>query len=140
MEEEVSRRDFILGALPHIMECKILQQFEEAPPLSQEQTEDGGHLRMDKISHDCVGNSFDHAHHDGNFFPTTYLDPHGVKLILGKISFQGHMKFRNLICDDGSPHGRSTKMKSGRNHPQLVEWIWMGSKEQVSYLQIYDTR
>ena len=94
---------------------------------------------MDTISHDCVGHSLSHAHHDGRFFPTTYLDPHRVKLILRKIAFQGPMKCKKFIWDDGSSHGGSTKMKSGRRHPQLVEWMWMGSKERVSYLQIYDT-
>ena len=51
-EVEISPRDFSGGALPHIMECKILQQFEEVLPFSQEQIEDGGHIRMDNISHD----------------------------------------------------------------------------------------
>ena len=92
---------------------------------------------MDNISHDCVGHSLCHAHHDGMFLPTTYLDPHRVKLILRKISFQDPMECSNLICDDGNPHGRSTKMKDGRRRPQLVEWVM--SKELVSYLQIYDT-
>ena len=117
-EEEISWRDFIRGALPHIMECKILQQFEEVLPFShldhhgfkEEQIKDGGHLRMDNISHDCVVHSLSHAHHDGRFLPTTYLDPHRVKLILGKIAFQDPMKCMNLIWDDGNPHGRSTKM------------------------------
>ena len=35
-EEEISQRDFSRGALPHIMECKILHQFEEVLPFSQE--------------------------------------------------------------------------------------------------------
>ena len=91
-EEEISRIYFDGGALPHIMECKILQQFEEVLPFSQEQIEDGGHLRMDNISHDCVEHSLSHAHHDGMFFPTTYLDPHRVNLILGKIAFKDPMK------------------------------------------------
>ena len=89
---------------------------------------------MDNISHDCVGLFLSHAHHDGRFFPTTYLGPYRVKLILGKISFQDPMKCRNLIWDDGSPHGRSTKMKDERRHPQLIEWIWMMTKKLVSYL------
>ena len=92
------------------------------------------------LSHDCVGNLLSHAHHDGRFFPTTYLDPHRVKLILGKIAFQDPMRCRNLIWDDGSPHGRSTKMNDGRRHPQLVEWMWMERKNMERYLQIYDTR
>ena len=138
-EEEISRRDFNGGALLHIMECNILQQLEEVLSFSQEQIEDGGHLWMDNISHDHVGHSLSHSHHNWRFFPTTYLDPHRVKLILGKIAFQGPMRCRNMIWDDGSPHGRSTNMKGGRRHPQLVEWMWMVSKEQVSYLQIYDT-
>ena len=33
-EEEISWRDFSGGALQHIMECKVLQQFEEALPFS----------------------------------------------------------------------------------------------------------
>ena len=95
---------------------------------------------MDNISHDRVGHSLSHAHHDGRFFPTTYLDPHRAKLILGKIAFQDPMKCNNMILDDGIPHGRSTKMKDGRRHTQLVDWMWMVSKNLVSYLQIYDTR
>ena len=95
------------------MECKVLQQFEEDLPFSQEQIVDGGHIRMDNISHDYVGHSLSHAHHDGRFFPTTYLGPHRVKLILGKITFQDPMKCRNLIWDDGSPHGRCTKIGDG---------------------------
>ena len=128
-EEEISRRDFNGGAIPHIMECKILQQFEEVLPFSQEQIEYGEHLQMDNISHDCVGHSLSHAHHDGRFFPTTYLDPHRVKLILENIAIQDPMKCRNLIWDDGSPRGRSTRRNNGRSHPQLVEWMWMVSKE-----------
>ena len=92
---------------------------------------------MDNISHDYVGHSLSHAHHDGRFLPTTYLDPDRVKLILGKIAFQDPMECMNLTWDDGSPHGRSTKMKDGGRHPQLVEWTM--SKELVSFLQIYDT-
>ena len=91
---------------------------------------------MDKISHDCVGHSLSHAYHDGRFLPTTYLGPHRVKLILEEIAFQDPMKCKNLIWDDGSPHGRSTKMKGGRRHPQFVEWMWMVIKKLVSYLQI----
>ena len=94
---------------------------------------------MDNISHDCAGHSLSHAHHDRRFFPTTYLDPHRVKLILGKIAFQDPMKCSNLNWDDGSSHGKSTKMKDGMRHPQLVEWMWMESKKPVSYLQLYDT-
>ena len=96
---------------------------------------------MDNISHDCVGHFLSHTHHDGRFFPTTYFGPYGVKLILEEISFQNPMKCidRNLIWEDGSPHGRSTKMKDGRRHPQVVEWMWMERKRLVSYLKIYDT-
>ena len=121
------------------MECKILQQFEEVLPFSPEQIDDGGHLRMDNISHACDGHSLSHTHHDGRFFPTTYLDRYGIKLILRKIAFQNTMKYRNLIWDDDSPHGRSTKLEDRRRHPQLVQWIWMESKKLVSYLHIYDT-
>ena len=81
------------------MECKFLQQFEEDLPFSQEQIVDGGHLRMDNISHECVGHFLSHAHHDGRFFPTTYLDPHRIKLILKNIAFQDPMKCRNFIWD-----------------------------------------
>ena len=82
-EEKTSWEEFIIGSLQHIMECKFLQQFEEVLPFSQEPIEDGGHPWMDNISHDCVGHFLSHAHHDGRFFPTTYLGPHRVKLILG---------------------------------------------------------
>ena len=96
---------------------------------------------MDNISHACVGNSLIPTHHDGRFLPTTYLGPYGIKLILEKNAFQHPMKCKdkNLIWEDGSPHGRSTKMENGRRHPQMVEWMWMESKKLVSYLQIYDT-
>ena len=91
-EENISQRYFSGGALPHIMECKIIQQFEEVLPFSQEQIDDGGHLRMDKISHNFIGHLLSHTHHDGMFFPTTYLGPYGIKLILGKIAFKNPMK------------------------------------------------
>ena len=58
-EREVSRRDLIGGALQHIMECNVFL------PFSQEKIEDGGHIRIDKISHACVGHSLNHTHHDG---------------------------------------------------------------------------
>ena len=131
------------------MECKVLQQFEEVLPFShldlygfkEEQIDDGGHLRMDNISHVCVGHFLSPTHHDGRFFPTTYLGPYGINLILEKISFQYPMKCKdkNLIWEDGSPHGRSTKMEDGRIHPQMIEWMWMESKRLVSHLKIYDT-
>ena len=97
---------------------------------------------MDNISHVCVGHFLSHTHHDGRFFPTTYFDPYGIKLILEKIAFQHPVKCksRNMIWDDGSLHGRSTKMEDGRRHPQWVELMWMESKKMVRYLQIYDTR
>ena len=94
---------------------------------------------MDNISHALVGHSLSHTHHDGRFLPTTYLGLDRVSLILEMIAFQNPMKCRSLIWDDGSPHGRITKMKGGRIHPQLTEWMWMGSKKMVIYLQIYDT-
>ena len=106
-EEEVSSRDPIKDGLQNSMECKVLQQYEEAlffSPLDlhgfkEEQIDDGGHIQMDNISHVCVGHFLSHTHHDGRFFPTTYLDPYGVKLILEKIAFQHPMecKSRNLI-------------------------------------------
>ena len=108
-------------ALQHFMECKVLQQFEEYFPFShldlhrfnEEKIDDGGNLRMDNISHVCVGHFLSHAHHDGRFFPTTYLNPYGIKLILEMIAFQSSMKCRDLIWDDGSSHGGSTKMEDG---------------------------
>ena len=96
---------------------------------------------MDNISYDCNGHFLSHTHHDGRFFPTTYLGTYGIKLILEKIAFQYPMKCkdRNLIWEDGSPHGRSTNMDHGRIYQKSVEWMWMESKNLVSYLQIYDT-
>ena len=35
-EDKASWEEFIGGALQHIMECKVLQQFEEDLPFSQE--------------------------------------------------------------------------------------------------------
>ena len=98
-EEEVSSRDPMKCALQHFMECKVLQQSKEALSFShldlhgfkEEQIDDGGHLCMDNISHVCVGHSLSHTHHDGRFFPTTYLDPYGIKFILEKIAFQHPM-------------------------------------------------
>ena len=92
------------SALQHFMECKALQQSEEALSFSpldlhgfkEEQIDDGGHLRMDSISHVCVGHLLIRSHHDGIFFPTTYLDPYGVKLILEKITFEHPMKCKNI--------------------------------------------
>ena len=59
---------------------------------------------MDNICHACVVNSLSHTHHDGRFFPTTYLGPYGIKLTLEKIAFQNPMKCKgkNLIWKDGS--------------------------------------
>ena len=96
---------------------------------------------MDNISHACVGHLLSHTHHDGRFFPTTYLILDRVSLILGKLTFQNPTKCKdkNVIWEDGSPHGRSTKMENGRRHLKMVEWMWMESKKLVSYLQIYDT-
>ena len=96
---------------------------------------------MDNICHACVGNSLSHNHHNGRFFPTTHLGPYRVSLILEKVAFQNPMKCkdRDLVWEDGSPHGRSTKMKRRRNHPQVIEWMWLMSKELGGYLQIYDT-
>ena len=110
-------------------------------PFSQEQIEDGGHLRMDDISHACAGHSLSHTHHDGRFLPTTYLILDRVSLILEKFIIQipTKCKIRNLIWEDGSPHGRSTRMRR-RRHPQVIEWMGMMSKELGGYLQIYDTR
>ena len=101
VERKVSRRDLIRGALQHTMERK------DFLPFSQEQIEDGGHLRMDKISHACVGNPLSHTHHDGRFFPTTYLGLYRVSFILEKIAFQNPMKCKDkdLVWEDGSPHG-----------------------------------
>ena len=107
----------------------------------EDQIDDGGHLRMDNISHACVGHPLSHTHHDGRFLPTTYLILDRVSLILEKFILQNPMqcKIRNLIWEDGSPHGRSDRMRR-RRHPQAIEWMGMMSKELGGYLQIYDTR
>ena len=65
-EGEVSRRDLTGDALRHTKGCN------DFLPFSQEQIEDGGHLRMDNISHACDGHPLSHTHHDGRFLPTTY--------------------------------------------------------------------
>ena len=131
------------------MEWKVLQHFEEVLPFSHldiygfkgEPIDDGGHLRMDNISHVCVGYFLSLTQHDGRFFPTTYLDPYGINLILEKISFQYPMncKERNLIWEDGIPHGKGTKIEKEGIYPQMVECISMKSKNLVRYFQIYDT-
>ena len=71
---------------------------------------------MENISHAFVGHSLSHTHHDGRFFPTTYLGLDRVSLILENIAFQNPMKCKD-IWEDGSPHGRSTKTKRRRKHP-----------------------
>ena len=118
-EREVSRRDLIGDALRCTMECDVFL------PFSQEQIEEGGHLRMDNISHACFGHTLSHTHHDGRVFPTTYLILDRVSLILEKLTFQNPMKCKdkNLIWEDGSPHGRSAKMRRRRRHPQMIEWM-----------------
>ena len=107
VEREISWRDFIGSALQHIMECKDFIPFShlDLHGFKEEKIDDGGHLRMDNISHVCVGHFLSPTHHDGRFLPTTYLDPYGVKLILEKISFQIPMKCKdkNLIWEDGGP-------------------------------------
>ena len=111
-EREVSRRDLIGYAL-HTMKCNAFI------PFSQEHIEDGVHLRMDHISHDCVGHTLSHTYHDGRFFPTTYLILDRVSLILEELAFQNPIKCkdRNFIWEDGSPHERSTRMRRIRRHP-----------------------
>ena len=131
------------------MKCKVLQQSEEALSFShldlhgfkEEQIDDGGHLRMDNISHVCVGHSLSHTHHDGRFFPTTYLGPYGIKLILEKISFQHPMKCksRNMIWENEIIPWESVKEEQYGRHPHVDGWVWMMSKELEIYLQIYDT-
>ena len=95
---------------------------------------------MDKISHVCVEHFLSPTHHDGRFFPTTYLDPYEINLII-EVAFQYPMKCKdiNLIWEDGSLHGKGTKIESEERHPQMDEWMCMESKKLVSYLQIYDT-
>ena len=138
--KDISQRDFNGGALPHSLECKVLQQLEEGFSFSQEKIEDGGYLQMDSFSHECGGNSLSQTYHDGRFFPTNYLDPHMVKLILRKSVFQNPMKCRGLIWDEGSPQRRSTRMMEGRRHPHIAEWMWWRRRKGlVSHLQIYDT-
>ena len=94
---EVSRRDFIRDALRHTMECNAFL------PFSQEQIEDRGHIRMDNISHACVGHPLSHTHHDWRFLPTTYLILDRVSLILEKLTLQNPIKCkdRNFIWEDG---------------------------------------
>ena len=97
------------GALQHFMKYNVLQQFEEVLPFSHldlygfkgEKIDDGGHLRMENISHACVGHSLSPKNHDGRFFPTTYLGPYGIKLILGKSAFQYPMKCKVKNFDLG---------------------------------------
>ena len=98
---------------------------------------------MDKISHVCVGYLLMiPTHHDGRFFPTTYLDHYGINLVIKEIAFQCPMKFKdkNMIWEDASLHGKGTKIDHDERHPHLDEWVWMEIKKLVSYLQIYDTR
>ena len=135
-EREVSRRYLIGDALRYTTGCN------DFVPFSQEQIEDGGHLRMDNIFDAYVGHPLSHTHNDGRFFPTTYLILDRVSLILEKRTFQNPMKCKdkNLIWEDGIPHGRSTRMRRRRRHPQVSEWMWMMSKELGSYLHIYETR
>ena len=76
------------------MECKDFLPFSHLNlhRFKEERIEDGGHIMMDKIYHACVGHSLGHTHHDGRFFPTTYLDLDRVSLILENIAFQNPMK------------------------------------------------
>ena len=93
-EKEISWRDFIRGSLQHIMECKDFLPFSHLNihGFKEEQIDDGGHLRMDKNSHVCVGNFLSPTHHVGRFFPTTYLDPYEINLVIEEIEFHYPMK------------------------------------------------
>ena len=96
---------------------------------------------MDNISHVCVGHFLSHTHHDGRFFPTTYLGPYGIKLNLEKIAFQHPMKCksRNMIWENDSLPWESAKEGQDGRHPHVDGWVWMMRKKLESYLQIYDT-
>ena len=63
-----------------------------------EQIDDGGHIRMDNISHVCVGYFLmSPTHHDGRFLPTTYLGPYGINLVIEENAFQYLMKCKDII-------------------------------------------
>ena len=93
---------------------------------------------MDNISHDCVGNFLSHAHHDGRFFPTTYLGLDRVSLILEKFSFQNRMKCkdRNLIWEDGTNH--DTPLKTHETILKLEYETAIASLEGLTPLSNYD--
>ena len=92
------------------------------------------HWRGTKMEHDQRHPHFDESIRMSivqayeEVFPSTYLDFYGFKMVIGVgsslgdlqgVAFQLPMKFKgiNLIWEDGSLHGRSTKMKDGRRHP-----------------------
>ena len=90
------------------------------------------------------------SHLNEKYFPTPYLDPYGINLVidewssfgdLWEIAFQHPMKCknRNLIWEDGILHWRSTKVEYGRIYLHLDEWVWVVNKRLVIHLHIYDT-
>ena len=93
---------------------------------------------MDKISHDCVGHSLSHAHHDGRFFPTTYLGPYRVSFILEKLAFQTPMKCKdkNLIWEDETNH--ETPLIIHETILKLEYEIAIASLEGLTTLSNYD--
>ena len=88
--------------------------------------------------------------HNENMFPSLYLDPYGIKLVIDEwssfgdlqgIAFQHSMKwkYRNLIWEDGILHWRDTNFEHDDRHSPLVGWVMLMSKRLGSHLQIYDT-
>ena len=103
----------------------------------REQIDDGGHLRMDNISHVCVGYFLmSPTHHDGIFFPTTYLVPYGIKLVIKKITFQNPLKCKdkNMIWEDGILHWRNATYGHNDRHSSWVGWVMLMSKRLGNHL------
>ena len=98
---------------------------------------------MDNISHVCVGYFLmSPTPYDGRFFPTTYLDPYGINLVIEEIAFQYPMKCkdRNMIWEDGILHWRNATFGHDDRHSPWVGWVMLMSKRLRNHLQIYDTR
>ena len=79
------------------------------------------------------------------FFPTTYLDPYGVNLVIDEWSSFGDLqevvlqhpmnsKDSDLIWEGGIIHWRDTNWEHDRRHPHVDEWVQMVSKALVSHL------
>ena len=92
---------------------------------------------MDKISHVCVGYFLlSPTHHDGMFFPTTYLDPYGINFFIEEIEFQYPMKCKdiNLIWEDGILHWRYATFGHDDRHSPWVGWVILMSKRLRNHL------